>query len=80
MGAVVAREQWWLRERWLLLGAVVANPAISPAFSGLPILHCRLSSEGWQRRINTKRSLWSTKNNKGNMYIYIYKLIKFYKK
>jgi hypothetical protein len=24
-----------------------------------------LSSEGRQRRINTKRGLWSTKNNKG---------------
>jgi hypothetical protein len=78
-GAVVAHwEQWWL------IGTVVtqdckpavpgSNPAISPAYSGLPILrwlpfgtvlHCRLSSEGWQRRINTKKGLWSTKNNEG---------------
>ncbi len=31
---------------------------------GLPsrmVLHCRLSSEGRQRRINTKKGLWSTK-------------------
>jgi hypothetical protein len=27
------------------------------------ILHCKLSSEGWQRRILTKKCLWSTKTN-----------------
>ncbi len=41
-----------------------SNPAISPTYSGLSILdgllsgivlHCTLSSEGWQRRINAKK-------------------------
>ncbi len=50
-----------------------SNSAISPAYSGLPILGWaaiwdgtprRLSSEGRQRIINTKRGLWSSKNNK----------------
>ncbi len=63
------RELWWLtREQWWLIGidkncetAVLgSNPAISPAYSGLPDLRWaasgmalpyRLSSEGQQRRI-----------------------------
>jgi hypothetical protein len=45
------------------------NPAISPTYSGLPILRraavlqCWLSFEGQKRTINTKKGLWSTKNN-----------------
>jgi hypothetical protein len=45
-----------------------SNLAICLAYSGLPSgieHHCRLSSEGRQRRINRKKGLWPTKNKKG---------------
>jgi hypothetical protein len=60
---------------WLSLFEVLgSNPAISPAYNGLPILrwaalelvlHCRLSSEGQQRIISTKRTSGPQKNHKG---------------
>jgi hypothetical protein len=50
------------------------NPAICPAHCGLPsldglpsgmVFHCRLSFEGRQGRITTKKRFWATKNNSG---------------
>jgi hypothetical protein len=51
-----------------------SNPAISPACSGLPVLRglpsgitlcCRMSSQGWQRRIRgiNNRDFCNTENN-----------------
>jgi hypothetical protein len=72
-GAVVAQpeEQWWLigsdtRLCNCATAVLGSNPAISPTYSGLPVLRwaaiwmalpCRLSSEGRQKSINIGTSV-----------------------
>jgi hypothetical protein len=73
----ILSEKWWFigseTRLYINPAELGSNPAISPEYIGLPVLrlpsgmglHCRLSSEGRQRIINTRKGFWSTKNHSG---------------